>query len=138
MEILSGIASKLGELLVDATIKQARYLFCFNSIVKELEDNETNLKQAQDGINEKVEEERQKHCAIVVEKDVEKWLADVVKEMADVRTLKAKIDEKKSCVSMDGVVIGVPDIGWTKNCLYQDILCLSGLQNRLAIRSLKH
>ncbi|KAL9418286.1 hypothetical protein AB3S75_041152 [Citrus x aurantiifolia] len=96
MEILSGIASKLGELLVDATIKQARYLFCLNSIVKELEDNETNLKEAQDGINEKVEEERQKHCAIVVEKDVEKWLADVVKEMADVRTLKAKIDEKKS------------------------------------------
>ncbi|KAL9418290.1 hypothetical protein AB3S75_041154 [Citrus x aurantiifolia] len=97
MEILSGVASKLGELLVDATIKQARYLFCFNSIVKELEDKETNLKEAQDGINEKVEEERQKHCAIVVEKDVEKWLADVVKEMADVRTLKANLDEKKSC-----------------------------------------
>ncbi|KAH9657265.1 Disease resistance protein [Citrus sinensis] len=97
MEILSGIASKLGELLVDATVKQARYLFCFNSIVKELEDKETNLKEVQDGINEKVEEERQKHCAIVVEKDVEKWLADVVKEMADVRTLKAKLDEKKSC-----------------------------------------
>ncbi|GAY67441.1 hypothetical protein CUMW_256510, partial [Citrus unshiu] len=97
MEILSGIASKLGELLVDATVKQARYLFCFNSIVKELEDKETNLKEAQDGINEKVEEERQKHCAIVVENDVEKWLADVVKEMADVRTLKANLDEKKSC-----------------------------------------
>ncbi|KAH9657281.1 putative disease resistance protein [Citrus sinensis] len=99
MEILSGIASKLGELLVDATIKQARYLFCFNSIVKELEDKETNLKEAQDGINEKVEEERQKHCAIVVEKDVEKWLADVVKEMADVRNLKAMVDEKKSCLN---------------------------------------
>ncbi|KDO38859.1 hypothetical protein CISIN_1g038205mg, partial [Citrus sinensis] len=97
MEILSGIASKLGELLVDATIKQARYLFCFNSIVKELEDKETNLKKEKDGINERVEQERQKHCAIVVEKDVEKWLADVVKEMADVRTLKAKIDKKKSC-----------------------------------------
>ncbi|KAH9657273.1 nb-arc domain-containing protein [Citrus sinensis] len=97
MDILSGVASKLGELLVDATIKQARYLFCFNSIVKELEDKETNLKEAQDGINEKVEEERQKHCAIVVEKDVEKWLADVVKKMADVRTLKANLDEKKSC-----------------------------------------
>ncbi|KAL9414685.1 hypothetical protein AB3S75_043029 [Citrus x aurantiifolia] len=97
MEILSGIASKLGELLVDATVKQARYLFCFNSIVKELEDKETNLKEAQDSINEKVEEARQKHCAIVVEKDVEKWLADVVKEMADVRTLKANLDEKKSC-----------------------------------------
>ncbi|GAY60968.1 hypothetical protein CUMW_206170, partial [Citrus unshiu] len=63
----------------------------------ELEDKETNLKEAQDGINEKVEEERQKHCAIVVEKDVEKWLADVVKKMADVRTLKANLDEKKSC-----------------------------------------
>ncbi|KAH9696762.1 nb-arc domain-containing protein [Citrus sinensis] len=97
MEIFSVIASKLGELLVDATVKQARYLFCFNSIVKELEDKETNLKEAQDGINEKVEEGRQKHCAIVVENDVEKWLADVVKEMADVRTLKANLDEKKSC-----------------------------------------
>ncbi|KAL9414689.1 hypothetical protein AB3S75_043032 [Citrus x aurantiifolia] len=99
MEILSSIASKLGELLVDATIKQARYLFCFNSIVKELEDKETNLKEAHDGINEKVEEERQKHRAIVVEKDVEKWLADVVKEMDEVQKLKAKIDEKKSCLN---------------------------------------
>ena len=97
MEILSCVGSKLGELLVDATVKQARYLFCFNSIVKELKDKETNLKEAQDGINKKVEEERQKHCAVVVEKDVEKWLADVVEEMADVRNLKAEIDEKKSC-----------------------------------------
>ncbi|GAY67732.1 hypothetical protein CUMW_258880 [Citrus unshiu] len=97
MEILLAVATKLGELLVDATVKQARYLFCFNNIVKELKDKETNLKEAQDGINEKVEEERQKHCAVVVEKDVEKWLADVVEEMADVRNLKAKIDEKKSC-----------------------------------------
>ena len=45
MEILLAIASKLGELLVDATVKQARYLFCFNNIVKELEDKETNLKE---------------------------------------------------------------------------------------------
>ncbi|GAY60970.1 hypothetical protein CUMW_206190 [Citrus unshiu] len=99
MEILAGIASKLGELLVDATVKQARYLFCFNSIVKELEDKETNLKEAQDGINERVEQERQIHRAIDIEKDVEKWLADVVKEMADVQTLKAKIAEKKSCLN---------------------------------------
>ncbi|KAL9414700.1 hypothetical protein AB3S75_043039 [Citrus x aurantiifolia] len=97
MEILAGIASKLGELLVDATVKQARYLFCFNSIVKELEDKQTNLKEAQEGINERVEQERQRHRAIDIEKDVEKWLADVVKEMADVRTLKANLDEKKSC-----------------------------------------
>ncbi|KAH9657263.1 nb-arc domain-containing protein [Citrus sinensis] len=97
MEILAGIASKLGELLVDATVKQARYLFCFNSIVKELEDKETNLKEAQDGIHERVEQERQIHRAIDIEKDVEKWLADVVKEMADVQTLKTKIAEKKSC-----------------------------------------
>ncbi|KAL9414704.1 hypothetical protein AB3S75_043043 [Citrus x aurantiifolia] len=97
MEILSVIASKLGELLVDATVKQARYLFCFNSIVKELEDKETNLKEAQDGIHERLEQERQIHRAIDIEKDVEKWLADVVKEMADVQTLKTKIAEKKSC-----------------------------------------
>ncbi|XP_052288567.1 probable disease resistance protein At1g61300 [Citrus sinensis] len=78
---------------------QARYLFCFNTIVKELEDKETNLKEAQDGINERVEQERQIHSAIDIEKDVEKWLADVVKEMADVQTLKAKIAEKKSCLN---------------------------------------
>ncbi|KAH9657198.1 Disease resistance protein UNI [Citrus sinensis] len=99
MEILSGVASKLGELLADATINQARYLFCFNSIIKELGDKETNLKEAQDGINEKVEQDRQKHRAVVVEKDVEKWLADVVKEMANVQNLKAKIDENKSCLN---------------------------------------
>ncbi|GAY63667.1 hypothetical protein CUMW_227470 [Citrus unshiu] len=99
MEILSGVASKLGELLTDATINQARYLFCFNSIIKELGDKETNLKEAQDGVNEKVEQDRQKHRAVVVEKDVEKWLADVVKEMANVQNLKAKIDENKSCLN---------------------------------------
>ncbi|KAH9696667.1 putative disease resistance protein [Citrus sinensis] len=109
MEILSGVASKLGELLADATINQARYMFCFNSIIKELGDKETNLKEAQDGVNEKVEQDRQKHRAIVVEKDVEKWLADVVKEMANVQNLKAKIDENKSCLN-----------GWCPNwrCLY--------------------
>ncbi|KAH9696659.1 Disease resistance protein [Citrus sinensis] len=99
MEILSGVASKLGELLADATINQARYLLCFNSIDKELKVKETNLKEAQDGINERVEQERQIHRAIVVEKDVETWLEDVDKEMADVRNLKAKIDEKKSCLN---------------------------------------
>ncbi|KAH9657200.1 Disease resistance protein [Citrus sinensis] len=99
MEILSGVASKLGELLADATINQARYLLCFNSIDKELKVKETNLKEARGGINERVEEERQKHRAIVIEKDVEKWLEDVDKEMADVQNLKAKIDEKKSCLN---------------------------------------
>ncbi|KAH9696656.1 Disease resistance protein SUMM2 [Citrus sinensis] len=99
MEILSGVASKLGELLADATINQARYLLCFNSIDKELKDKETNLKKEKDGINERVEQERQIHRAIVVEKDVETWLEDVDKEMADVRNLKAKIDEKKSCLN---------------------------------------
>ncbi|KAL9418252.1 hypothetical protein AB3S75_041123 [Citrus x aurantiifolia] len=109
MEILSGVASKLGELLADTTINQARYLLCFNNIVKDLEVKETNLKEAQDGINKAIEEERQKHRAIVVEKDVEKWLADVVKEMANVLNLKAKIDENKSCLN-----------GWCPNwcCLY--------------------
>ena len=67
MEILSGVASKLGELLVDATINQARYMLCFNSVIKELEDEDTNLKKAKDGINEKVEQERQIHRAIEVE-----------------------------------------------------------------------
>ncbi|GAY63777.1 hypothetical protein CUMW_228360 [Citrus unshiu] len=99
MEILSGVSSKLGELLADATINQARYLFCFNSIIKELGDKETNLKEAQDGVNEKVEQDRQKHRAVVVEKDVEKWLADVVKEMANVQNLKAKMDENNSCLN---------------------------------------
>ncbi|KAH9696693.1 Disease resistance protein [Citrus sinensis] len=99
MEILSGVASKLGELLADTTINQARYLLCFNSIVKDLKVKETNLKEAQDGINKAIEEERQKHRAIVVEKDVEKWLVDVVKEMANVQNLKAKIDENKSCLN---------------------------------------
>ncbi|GAY66274.1 hypothetical protein CUMW_247460 [Citrus unshiu] len=168
MEISSSVASKLGELLVEATINQARYLLCFNSIINELKDKETNLKEAKDGINEKIEQERQIHRAIVIEKDVEKWLKDVDKEMADVRNLNAKIDEKKSCLNG-----WCPNWGWqywlgrkhqrrlascpnykivansaqspflnlyhqTKNCICQDILCLSGLQNRLAIRLLKH
>ncbi|KAL9414679.1 hypothetical protein AB3S75_043024 [Citrus x aurantiifolia] len=95
MDILK---SKVEELVVNAAIEQARYLFCFNGIVKALEDKETNLKEEQDGINKAIEEERQKHCAIVVEKDVEKWLEDVDKEMADVQNLKAKIAEKDSCL----------------------------------------
>ncbi|KAK9177240.1 hypothetical protein WN944_029259 [Citrus x changshan-huyou] len=99
MEILSGVASKLGELLADATINQARYLLCFNSIDKELKVKETNLKKEKDGINERVEQERQIHRAIVVEKDVETWLEDVDKEMVDIRNLKAKIHEKKSCLN---------------------------------------
>ncbi|GAY67738.1 hypothetical protein CUMW_258910, partial [Citrus unshiu] len=95
MEILK---SKVEELVVNAAIEHARYLFCFNGIVKELEEKETNLKDEQDGINKAIEEERQKHRAIVIEKDVEKWLEDVDKEMVDVQNLKAKITEKDSCL----------------------------------------
>ena len=133
MEISSSVASKLGELLVEATINQARYLLCFNSIINELKDKETNLKEAKDGINEKIEQERQIHRAIVIEKDVEKWLKDVDKEMADVRNLKAKIDEKKSCLN-----------GWCPNWGWQYWLGrkaskktskLSELQNRCKFSS---
>ncbi|GAY68356.1 hypothetical protein CUMW_263480, partial [Citrus unshiu] len=70
-----------------------------NSINKELKVKETNLKEAQDGINKRVEQERQIHRAIEVEEDVKTWLEDVDKEMADVRNLKEKIDEKKSCLN---------------------------------------
>ncbi|XP_052287799.1 probable disease resistance protein At4g27220 [Citrus sinensis] len=99
MDILSCAGSKFAELLGDATINQTRYLFCFNNIVKELENKETNLKEEKDGINERVEQERQIHRAIVIDKNVEKWLEDVEKEIADVRNLKAIVDEKKSCLN---------------------------------------
>ena len=68
MEIVAGIASKIGEYLVEATEHQVRYLFCLNSIVDDLKNEEINLKLAKDRIKQEVE--REKRNTKETEKDV--------------------------------------------------------------------
>ncbi|KAL9414744.1 hypothetical protein AB3S75_043083 [Citrus x aurantiifolia] len=93
---MEALKSKVEELLVNAAIDQARYMFCFNSIVKELEDKETKLKKARDGIKTRIYDELRKCPDIVVDENVMEWLNNGVEELDDVWKLKAEIHEKDS------------------------------------------
>ncbi|KAL9418247.1 hypothetical protein AB3S75_041120 [Citrus x aurantiifolia] len=93
---MEALKSKVEELLVNAAIDQARYMFCFNSIVKELEDKETKLKKERDGIKTRIYDELRKCPDIVVDGNVMEWLNNGVEELDDVWKLKAEIDEKDS------------------------------------------
>ncbi|KAL9441227.1 hypothetical protein AB3S75_019827 [Citrus x aurantiifolia] len=94
MEIAAGIASKIGEYLAEATVHQVRYLFCFNSIVDDLKNEEINLKLSEDRIKQEVE--REKRNTKEPEKYVEKWLMDVDNVVAEVQKLKEDIQVNKS------------------------------------------
>ena len=68
MEIVAGIASKIGEYLVEATVHQVRYLFGLNSTDDDLKNEEINLKLAEDRVKQEVE--REKRNTKETEKDV--------------------------------------------------------------------
>ncbi|KAJ0102579.1 hypothetical protein Patl1_04662 [Pistacia atlantica] len=95
MEVVVAIASKVGEYLVKPTVNQVRYLFCFNTIVEELKEQEINLKLARDNVNKDVE--TAKNNTDEIKGDVEKWLTDANKILADVEGLKEETAVKKTC-----------------------------------------
>ncbi|KAL9441224.1 hypothetical protein AB3S75_019825 [Citrus x aurantiifolia] len=100
MEIVAGIASKIGEYLVEATVHQVRYLFCLNSIVDDLKNEVINLKLAEDRIKQEVE--REKRNTKETEKDVEKWLVDVDNVVEEVERFKEEIQMNKSSTCLNG------------------------------------
>ncbi|KAH9696663.1 Disease resistance protein SUMM2 [Citrus sinensis] len=95
-EIFKPLLEPIGKCLVNAIKEPASYLFCFDRIVKKLEDEKTELKKALDVINKTIEDKRQKRPDIVVDQNVTEWLEDVDRELDDIRKLKEEIDEKDS------------------------------------------
>ncbi|KAJ0045111.1 hypothetical protein Pint_04553 [Pistacia integerrima] len=94
MEVVLAIASKVGEYLVKPTVNQVRYLFCFNTIVEELKEQEINLKLARDNVNKDVE--IAKNNTEKIKGHVEKWLTDANEILADVEGLKEETGVKKN------------------------------------------
>ncbi|XP_031281262.1 probable disease resistance protein At4g27220 [Pistacia vera] len=94
MEVVVAIASKVGEYLVKPTVNQVRYLFCFNTIVEELKEQEINLKLARDNVNKDVE--IAKNNTDKIKGHVEKWLTDANEILADVEGLKEETGVKKN------------------------------------------
>ncbi|KAJ0046757.1 hypothetical protein Pint_04494 [Pistacia integerrima] len=97
MEVVVAIASKVGEYLVKPTVNQVRYLFCFNTIVEKLKEQEINLKLARENVNKDVE--IAKNNTDTIKGDVEKWLTDANKILADVEGLKEETGVKKTCLN---------------------------------------
>ncbi|KAJ0045112.1 hypothetical protein Pint_04550 [Pistacia integerrima] len=97
MEVVVAIASKVGEYLVKPTVNQVRYLFCFNTIVEKLKEQEINLKLARENVNKDVE--IAKNNTDEIKGDVKKWLTDVNKILADVEGLKEETGVKKTCLN---------------------------------------
>ncbi|KAJ0045106.1 hypothetical protein Pint_04556 [Pistacia integerrima] len=97
MEVVEAIASKVGEYLVKPIVNQVRYLFCFNTIVEKLKEQEINLKLARENVNKDVE--IAKNNTDTIKGDVEKWLTDANKILADVEGLKEETGVKKTCLN---------------------------------------
>ncbi|XP_031283569.1 disease resistance protein RFL1-like [Pistacia vera] len=97
MEVGVAIASKVGEYLVKPTVNQVRHLFCFNTIVEELKEQEINLKLARENVNKDVE--IAKNNTDKIKGDLEKWLTDANEILADVEGLKEETGVKKTCLN---------------------------------------
>ncbi|XP_031287851.1 disease resistance protein At4g27190-like [Pistacia vera] len=97
MEVVLAIASKIGEHLVEPTVNQVRYLFCFNTIVKELEEQEKKLKWAKENVNKDVE--IAKNNTDEIKGDVKEWLTDANKMLADAEGLREETGVKKTCLN---------------------------------------
>ncbi|XP_024035185.1 LOW QUALITY PROTEIN: probable disease resistance protein At4g27220 [Citrus clementina] len=95
-ELLKPLLERIGKCLANVIEEQASYLFCFDCIVRKLEDEKTKLKKALDDINKRIEDQRQKRPDIVVDQNVTEWLKNVDRELGDIRKLKEEIDEKDS------------------------------------------
>ncbi|KAJ0087680.1 hypothetical protein Patl1_33098 [Pistacia atlantica] len=97
IQIATAIVSKVGEYLVEPTINQARYLFCFNKIVEDLMEAGRNLKSKQGDVEKEIEAAERNDERIKA--TVQDWLSDSRKIMGEVETLKGKIEVKKTCLN---------------------------------------
>ncbi|KAI9403544.1 hypothetical protein POPTR_001G443700v4 [Populus trichocarpa] len=89
------ILSKIAELLVEPTIRQFRYMFCFNNFVQEFNEQKKNLALTLDRLQNAVEVAERN--AEEIEKDVNKWLEDAKNEIEGVNRLENEKGKNSKC-----------------------------------------
>ncbi|CAK7323939.1 unnamed protein product [Dovyalis caffra] len=89
------IMSKIAELLVEPTIRQFSYMFCFNNFVPEFKGPKENLTLALDRLQKAAR--RAERNDEEIEKDVNKWLEDAKKEIEDANHLDEQIEKNGKC-----------------------------------------
>jgi len=89
------IVSKIAELLVEPTIRQFRYMFCFNNFVQEFNEQKKNLALTLDRLQKAVEVAERN--AEEIEKDVNKWLEDANNEIKGVNPLENETGKNGKC-----------------------------------------
>ncbi|KAJ7949634.1 Disease resistance protein [Quillaja saponaria] len=89
------VAVKIAEYLVNPAIRQARYLFCFNKFVADLEKEKKRLMSTRDGVQECVKEaiKRTEKIEIVVEK----WLENSDDLIQEVEKLEEDMKVNMNC-----------------------------------------
>ncbi|XP_031254171.1 disease resistance protein At4g27190-like [Pistacia vera] len=97
MEIVTAIVSKVGEYLVEPSINQARYIFRFNKIVKDLSEAEKQMQSAKEDIEKRVETAKKNDEEIF--KTVQDWQDDTRKILEEVQMLNKEIEHNqlKTC-----------------------------------------
>ncbi|KAA8526968.1 hypothetical protein F0562_008803 [Nyssa sinensis] len=132
--ILTSVVSKVGEYMVEPTIRQVRYMVCFNSIIKDLMTEYESLESMQDEVHNLVQIAERNAEEIV--KNVQKWLDDVDSIKLEVRSFKDEIEANKRCIN-----------GWCPNWrwryrlgkkLTKKITTITGLQQTGKFNSVSH
>ncbi|KAK3198952.1 hypothetical protein Dsin_022367 [Dipteronia sinensis] len=83
--------------MVKSIGRQVGYIFCFKSIIKELNEEAKNLRSTQVDLKHRVD--RAIKDTDEIEKKVEKWLKDVTDVVADAEDLEKQSSEKKTCLN---------------------------------------
>ncbi|XP_052304808.1 uncharacterized protein LOC18095798 isoform X8 [Populus trichocarpa] len=89
------ILSKIAELLVEPTIRQFRYMFCFNNFVQEFNEQKKNLALTLDRLQNDVRDAERN--AEEIYKYVSKWLEDANNEIEGVNPLENEIEKNGKC-----------------------------------------
>ncbi|XP_022766684.1 probable disease resistance protein At4g27220 [Durio zibethinus] len=96
--VASGVAENLVErYVVRPALSNLRYVFCFQNIVEEFNEQKQLLSSAQTRLQNDVAEARRQ--TLEIEQDVKKWLEEADKVMEEVESLENEIQENKPCLT---------------------------------------
>ncbi|XVF79146.1 hypothetical protein PTKIN_Ptkin14bG0196300 [Pterospermum kingtungense] len=98
---LGAAANAVGTIMVDYLVKpidhRLRYLFRFNKIVQELQEQETKLTVEQTRVKRDVDEAKLQPQTLVIEDYVEDWLKEAEDVLKDSQSLERRVEENKRC-----------------------------------------
>ncbi|KAJ0046991.1 hypothetical protein Pint_04540 [Pistacia integerrima] len=120
-EILNCILSKIGDYLLDATIRQIGYIYHFKTNIEDVKEEDKRLRSLKDLVQQDVDNAVRNTEEI--KNDVNKWLSDAYSVMADVEEL-----EKEMQVESQEQYMAINLVEWERGIMLPDGLMYPNLQ----------